>query len=256
MAVTSSTHDRVPRFLLDAESGVPLYLQVERSLQQRLDQGEWQPGEQVPTEGEMCRDYGVSRVTLRQALARLVDRGLLTRERGRGTFVRNTSLTAGARGVTSFTTELAHLGMDAGAKLLSRRVLPAGEADVADVLQLDEHAPVLELRRLRTGAGQPMGVQTSLLPLDRFPGLELTDLDDRSLYATLRDRYGLVPVEAVETFTVSGVPEAVATILDVPAGAPAFHVERLTLDVHGPFEHVRSLMRGDRYRVRLVLRDP
>jgi len=245
-----------PRYPLDPSSGVPLYLQVERSLQHRLEQGEWKYGEQVPTEGEMCRDYGVSRVTMRQALARLVDRGLLTRERGRGTFVRDTSLTAGGRGVTSFTTELAQLGMDAGGRLLSRRVLTAVEADVAEALQLEAKAPVVELHRLRTGAGQPMGVQTSHLPLQRFPGLDVLDVDDHSLYATLRQHYGLVPTEAVETFTVSGVPADIAPLLEVQPDAHAFHVERLTLDAHGPFEYVRSIMRGDRYRVRLVLREP
>lgn len=251
------TADRpAPRYPLDTGSGVPLYLQVERSLQHRLEQGEWKYGEQVPTEGEMCRDYGVSRVTMRQALARLVDRGLLTRERGRGTFVRDTSLTAGGRGVTSFTTELAQLGMDAGGRVLSRRVVTAAEADVVDALQLEPRAPVVELVRLRTGAGKPMGIQTSALPLHRFPGLADLDLDNRSLYATLRERYGLVPTEAVETFTVSGVPADVASLLEVQPDAHAFHVERLTLDAHGPFEYVRSIMRGDRYRVRLVLREP
>lgn len=241
---------------LDPGSGLPLYLQVERSMHGRIERGEWQPGEQIPAESDLCRSYRVSRVTMRQALARLVDRGVLVRERGRGTFVRDTSLTAGARGVTSFTAELRELGLTAGSRVLERTVVSAGAAGVADALRVDPETELLRLRRLRTGGGRPIGVQTTLLTLSRFPGLDRLDIEDRSLYATLREVYGLVPVEAVETFTVAGVPSADAAIMDVRAGSHAFRVERLTLDAHGPFEHTTSVMRGDRYRVRLVLRDP
>ncbi|GGO07248.1 GntR family transcriptional regulator [Microbispora bryophytorum] len=239
---------------LDPTSGVPLYLQVERSLQQRVDVGEWVPGERLPTEEELGKAYGVSRVTVRQAVARLVDRGVLVREQGRGTFVRDTSLTAGARWVTSFTAELAQLGHSAGSRVLGQTVVTAGEEDLPPEMQLPADARMLRLRRLRTDGSRPVGVQTALLPLDRFPGLADIDFTDRSLYRTLNERYGLVPREAVETFTVGGVLDEDATTLGVAPGAHAFYVERLTFDAHGPFEHVRSVMRGDRYRVRLALR--
>lgn len=252
MAVTAAPQVRPA---LDPESGAPLYLQVERNLAQRIESGEWQPGEQIPSEGELGTAYGVSRITVRQALARLVDRGLLVRERGRGTFVRDNSLIAGARGVTSFTAELADMGLAAGSKVLDRSVVTADDEGVTEPLRLGGQARLLRLRRLRTGGGRPIGVQVSLLPLDRFPGLDDVDLGDRSLYATLRELYGVVPVEAIETFTVVGVPRADAAILDVKVGAHAFYVERLTLDARGPFEYARSVMRGDRYRVRLHLRE-
>lgn len=241
---------------LDPTSGVPLYLQVERSLQQRIDAEEWLPGGRLPTEDELGRTYGVSRVTVRQALARLVDRGVLVKEQGRGTFVRDTSLTAGARGVTSFTAELADLGHTSGARVLEQAVTTAGEAGLPEEMRLADDAPVLRLRRLRTDGARPVGVQTAYLPLDRFPGLDATDFTDRSLYQTLREQYGLVPREAVETFTVGGVLDEDAATLGVSPGAHAFYVERLTFDPHGPFEYVRSVMRGDRYQVRLALRNP
>lgn len=241
---------------LDPTSGVPLYLQVERSLQQRIDAGEWLPGGRLPTEGELGTAYGVSRVTVRQALARLVDRGVLVREQGRGTFVRDTSLTAGARGVTSFTAELADLGHTSGAKVLEQGVVTAAAAAVPGELGLAGDAELLRLRRLRTDDGRPVGVQTALLPVERFPGIAALEFADRSLYQTLKEEYGLVPREAIETFTVGGVLGEDAPTLGVAPGAHAFYVERLTFDAHGPFEYVRSVMRGDRYRVRLALRNP
>jgi GntR family transcriptional regulator len=248
--------DQQAAYSLDLSSGVPLYLQVERSLLARIESGEWGPGKRVPPEGELAASYGVSRITVRQALARLTDRGLLARERGRGTFVRDQKLTAGARGVTSFTQELTGRGVKAGATILGQEVVTAADARVAEALEVTPDAPVLRLRRLRTGNGRPVGVQTSSLPLGRFPGLDKVDFTDRSLYAVLRERYGTVPTEAIETLNVIAVSSADAAILDVRRGTPAFQIERITLDARGRFEHVHSIMRGDRYQIRVVLREP
>lgn len=245
----------VPVPAVDPLHGVPLYLQVEQHLGQRVQSGEWQPGQKIPTEEQMCAAYGVSRVTMRQALARLVDRGLLVRERGRGTFVRDAALTAAARGVTSFTTELAALGLEAGARVLAVEVVPA-DAETVDALGLGHDAEVVRVHRVRTGNGKPIGIQTSLLPVQRFPNLEHQSLQDRSLYQLLRTHYGVVPVEAVETFTVGGISPRDARLLEVPPRTCAFFVERVTLDARGPFERVTSVMRGDRYRIRLALRNP
>ncbi|MBB4704039.1 GntR family transcriptional regulator [Sphaerisporangium siamense] len=241
---------------LDPSSGVPLYMQVERSLRRRIDAGEWRAGEKLPTEGELGKVYGVSRVTVRQALARLVDRGALVREQGRGTFVRDTSLTAGARGVTSFSAELRGLGHTSGARVLEQVVVTAAESDLPPEMGVEPRDPLLRLRRLRTDGSRPVGVQTALLPIGRFPGLADVDFTDRSLYETLRENFGVIPREAIETFTVGGVLGEDAPTLGVAPGAHAFYVERLTFDAAGPFEYVRSVMRGDRYRVRLALRDP
>jgi len=240
---------------LDLVSGVPLYLQLERNLQERIESGEWAAGTQIPPEGELCRLYAVSRATVRQALARLTDRGIVQRERGRGTFVRDASLTAG-RGVTSFTTELAELGVVAGALVLEQAVVTAADEEVEGMLDVAGDARVFRLRRLRTGGGRPIGIQTTVLPLDRFAGIEQMDFTDRSLYGVLRETWGVVPTEATETFTVGSLDEETAATLEVEPGAPAFHVDRLTFDARGPFEFVRSVMRGDRYRIRLALREP
>jgi GntR family transcriptional regulator len=241
---------------VDQASGVPLYLQVERILAHRIESGEWHPGEQIPNETKLCAQYGLSRVTMRQAVARLVSRGLLAREQGRGTFVRDPSLIAGSRRVTSFTAELEELGIKAGGHVLSHEVTTAARAAAVERLRLPDDANVLSLRRVRTGNGAPIGLQTCVLPLDRFPGLENLDFEGRSLYATLEEIYGVVAVEAFETFTVGGAEAVDAETLQVPCGSYVFNVERLSFDSTGPFEYVRSVMRGDRYQIRLVLRRP
>lgn len=240
---------------VDANARMPLYHQVEVAIRERISSGAWAPGTQIPTEDQLCEQFRVSRVTIRHALRNLVAQGLLERERGRGTFVRDTTLTAGARGLTSFSAEMEALGLKPGARTLSATVMPASP-EVAGALELLEGERVVAIRRLRTGDGRPVGVQTAYLPDRRFPGLADLTLDDRSLYAVLREHYGVAPGEAIETFRITHVPDQDAALLEVEPGNCAFAVERLTSDAHEPFEFVQSLMRGDRYRVRLVLRNP
>jgi GntR family transcriptional regulator len=231
-------------------------MQVEKSLRARIASGEWMPGQQIPIEDQLCATYGVSRITVRQAVANLVNQGLIVVERGRGRFVRDSSVVARERSVTSFTTELEEMGLKAGSVVLERSVTTADEALVTEPLQLEPGAPVVRWKRLRTGDGEPMGLQTSVLPLARFPGLEEVDLEGLSLYAVLYQSYGLLPEKAIDTFTVGSLDARDAQLLKLQPGSPAFRVERLTLASDGPFEYTRSVMRGDRYQVRLVLATP
>lgn len=222
-------------------------------MRRRVASGEWQPGEQIPTEAELCTVYGASRVTIREAIRRLTDEGLLIRRRGSGTFVREARITAGARGLTSFTEEMAALGMHGESRVLSVAV-QASQPAVSDRLGLTPRAEVVAIRRLRLAGGTPMGIQCAYLPVDRFPGLDKIDLGSGSLYAALADRYGVVPVEAEETFEVAPIRAADARLLQAASGSCGFRVERLTFDQSGAFEFVTSIMRGDRYRVRIGLR--
>jgi GntR family transcriptional regulator len=250
----SSQRDAGPRYkLVSRSSPLPLYHQVEIDIRERVRSGAWRSGEQIPTEAELCALYGASRVTIREAIGRLAADGLLVRRRGLGTFVCEAGITAGARGLTSFTEEMAELGLQGGSRVLHVAVAPCPAA-VARRLQIAEGADVIAIKRLRLGDGTALGVQTARLPAERFPGLERIDLGGRSLYATLAEQYGTAPVEAEETFEVVPIRGDDARLLDVRPGACGFLVERLTFDMHGPFEFVTSIMRGDRYRIRLGLR--
>jgi GntR family transcriptional regulator, N-acetylglucosamine utilization regulator len=239
----------------DPSTGVPLHMQVEDDLRERIEMGEWHAGERIPAEDQLCDAYRVSRITMRQAIGRLVDRGLLMRARGKGTFVRDAAVTAGERRVTSFTAELAQLGMTAGTSVLETG-LAAADPPTALALGLVEGDRVIRIHRLRTGDGKPIGLQTSYLPETRFPGLHTVDLGDQSLYELLRSGYGVTPTEAVETFTVGGIKGRGAQLLDVPPRSCGFYVERIAYDKTGPFERAVSVMRGDRYRIRFALRNP
>jgi GntR family transcriptional regulator len=238
---------------LDRSRPEPLWHQAEHAIRARIEAGEWPSGSQIPAEDRLCEWLGVSRITVRHALRNLEALGLLRREHGRGTFVRSATVVAGARGLTSFSDEMAALGLTVGSRMLAQEIVPAS-ARVAAALEIEEGEPVALVRRLRLGNGSPIGVQTAHLRLDRVPGLLDEDLSGGSLYGQIERRYGIKPTEATELYRVGAVGPEDAELLEIAAGSPAFIVERLATDLRGPIEFTLSTMRGDRYEIRSTLR--
>ncbi|HWK65337.1 MAG TPA: GntR family transcriptional regulator [Rhizobiaceae bacterium] len=231
----------------------PLWHQAEQALRSLIADGTWRDGTQIPNEELLSRMLGVSRITTRHALRNLEEAGLLRREHGRGTFVRSSTVIAGVRGLTSFTQEMANLGLVVGS-----RVLELGEVsatpDVANALEIQVGTPTVMLRRVRLGNKAPIGIQTVYMPLSRVPGFVELAEPAASLYDTLRNRFGITPREAREVFRVGAIGTGDAGLLDIAPGSPVFIVERITSDGAGPFEYTVSTMRGDRYEIRSKLR--
>ena len=125
---------------------------------------------------------------------------------------------------------------------------------MAAALRIAEGDPVFVLKRLRLAEGEPMGIQTASIPLAVAPGLPNDSFENTSLYGLLQTRYHVQPVSARETYRATLAGETDALLLQIPPGAPVFAAERVTMSRAGtPFELVRSVMRGDRYRIVLNL---
>ena len=222
----SSPGVRQPGKRIDISSALPYYAQLYAILKARITGGEWPSGHRLPSESELCELYDVSRITVRQALALLAQDGHITRGRGKGTFVRDTRLTAAPRSVSSFSSELHDLGMKPGSRILDIRRSEA-TSDLADEMNLDPGAAVVSIRRLRLADDRPIGVQTATLPASRFPGLEALLGDDVSLYSILRDYFGVVGTGASEIFKASTVGRSDAALLECKPSTPAFEVTRI-----------------------------
>ena len=234
-------------------SQIPLHHQVANDLRDLILSGAWAPGMRIPGELELIELYGASRTTIRQALANLAQEGLVTRHAGRGSFVRDPTITAGPHALTSFSEEMRSRGLSASSRVLAASLVPA-EPDVAERLHVPDGTPVVRLERLRYGDGQPMGLQVAHLPAAVFPGLESVDLADKSLYEVLEATYRVEIEEAEETYVVTQVDGDIARHLEVQPGSPGFVVERVGWSGGRPVEFTRSVMRGDRYRVHIRLR--
>lgn len=238
---------------LNKELPVPLYYQLKMALMGAIESGEWQRGEQLPNEGQLAANFGVSKITVRQALRDLVEMGYVRREQGRGTFVSKPKMDQGPRELTSFSEEMRRHRLTASSRVIGRFEAEADE-DAADALQIAPGDRVFVLKRLRMADGEPMGIQTAHIPLALAPGLAGEDFDHVSLYEVLQSRYGLQPAKARESYLAVPAEAEAARLLGIAAGAPVFAVERVTYLPNGrPFEFVKSTMRGDRYNIILEL---
>ena len=236
----------------DRRRAEPLWHQAETALRELIQRGGWVSGAQLPNEDRLCALLGISRITVRHALRNLEEAGLLRRAHGRGTFVRSATVVAGVRGLTSFTEEMQMLGLSPGTRLLEACRLGASE-EMADALEIVVDDPVVQLRRLRLGKGLPIGIQTTHLPEARVPGLYEAAANVQSLYTWLKEHCGIAAVKAKEVYRVGCVADHDARFIKLPAGTPAFEVERIAYDSRGPFEYARSIMRADRYEIRSTL---
>src|SRR5580704_6697636 len=189
--------------------GTTVHAQIEDWLAGQIVGGALVPGDRLPTEHDLAAWFGVSRMTLRHALAELAKRGLVTTTVGRhgGTFVAAPKLEQDLTTLAGFSEQLRRHGMVAGARVLSARMRPAGPAAGAALL-LPEAGQVYEIRRIRLADGRPIVLERSLFPADRFPGMLESRLDG-SLYELLEVRYGLRPHRARESLepVTAGVRE-------------------------------------------------
>ncbi|HUH06238.1 MAG TPA: GntR family transcriptional regulator [Egibacteraceae bacterium] len=210
------------------------------------------PDAPLPSERELAQHLGVARMTVRQAMDRMVRTGQIYRVQGSGSFRARDRLDQ-PMVLTSFSEDMRARGFLPGAKTINALVEPAF-AGVAKRLGIPEGSPVCRLERLRTADGEPMAVERSFVNSELAPGLEDMELEDRSLYALLRERYGLdlhVAEQSVQATLCQGVD---AQLLGVADGAPALQFERTSTEAQGrAVEHVRSIYRGDRYRLRMTL---
>jgi GntR family transcriptional regulator len=227
---------------------LPAYLQIEEDLAEQIESGALAPGSRLATERELAESLGVSRMTARAALARLAQRGLVTRRQGSGTFVAEPKLRQDASHLHGFFEETLGQGVIPTTRLLERSERRATR-HLATVLGLRLGETVYRVVRLRSARRHPVVLETSSFPSRLVPGLIDLDLETSSIYRLLDRHYDARPVRAVPTFVPVIASPADAEILHVERGAPLMLVERTGWDARGrAVEHAVDLYRGDRSR--------
>jgi len=238
---------------VDRASPVPVYYQLKEALKEQIESGVYKPHERLPSERELEEAYRISRMTARRALEELEAEGYIYRAQGRGSFVAEPKIRQGLLWLTSFTEDMKERGMCAGARVLEVRVLK--DEKVARRLKVDPDEEFVKLQRLRTADGEPMALEVSFLRRKLCPGLEEYDFNDRSLYKTLEE-FGLHLGRAEQTVEAKVADDFEAELLGVKPGTPLLSMERVTYLADGqtPIEYVRSLYRGDRYKLFVELK--
>ncbi|MBK1785321.1 GntR family transcriptional regulator [Prauserella cavernicola] len=211
-------------------------------------------GSPIPTERALAGDFSVSRTTVRQALADLTAEGRLHRVQGKGTFAAEPKVAQRLQ-LSSYTEDMRAQGREPSSQLLEIDEIVA-EGELPKLLGIRTGAKVLKLKRLRLADGEPMAVETTHLPLARFRGLRKEVSEGGSLYAALRERYGLVLDRAEETIETSLAGPQEAELLGADVGMPVLLLSRHSFAGDKPVEFVRSIYRGDRYKFVTTLLRP
>jgi len=234
---------RRPKHEIDRGSPLPLYAQVRRGLEARLNAAEWRPGERIPGEPELCREYGVSRPVIRQALQELATEGTIVRRKGLGTFVSEPKLVSRSlvHSLVGFYQDMERMGLATETKVLEQVLLPAGEK-VGSRLKVDPLTPVVKIARLRSVGGHPVVLVSSFLPQAMCPGLIQADLRHQSLYGFLEQEYGLRVHGGRREIEAVLATDEEARLLEVERGTPLLRLESLSVLEDGrPMEYFHGV---------------
>lgn len=230
---------------------LPMYAQVEEILERYMDQRQMQPGERFPGEFDLMAAFGLSRATVRQAIERLVDKGRLVRERGKGTFVSAPKVAGELPFLMSLTDEMARRGIKLRGEVI-RAAWVVPEPDAQEALRVAPGEKVLEVERVRWAEELPLFHSISYLPA--WTGLRPDDPLDGSLYHLMRERSGIRPGTGTLIIEAGAARAAEARRLHMKAGHPVLRNRRVIYDTSGrAIEYVRGTFPADRYQHRLTI---
>lgn len=221
----------------------PLYYQIREHIREKINNNEYPPNSMIPSEAELCEIYSVSRVTVRRAVLDLVQEGLLTRGKGKGTFVSESYGMSTVNGVQSFTQELMGLNMRPSAQLLSCKI---HEADpfLCGKLKLKAGEQVITISRLRLTNNEPCMVEVMNFPYKLVPGLEKMDLN-QSIYHLLKDNYQCEVVYAQDIMEPIIIGEYESKLLELTMPSAGMRTNRLGRDANNvPIEYSTHIIPG------------
>lgn len=238
---------------IDRRSPLPFYYQLKQILLADLRTRDLAPGARLPGDNDLCRTYDVSRTVVRQALAELETEGVIERQKGRGTFVaqRRTAERL-VQSLTGLYEDVAARGGNLRSDVRRQEVVPA-DGQISDQLQLTPGAPVVLIDRLRFVDDEPWVLVTTYLPYDVAPGLVNDDLRNQSLYAVLKNSYGIRLTHGRRGVEAAVASDEQAAALGISPGAPVLVLRSVSFAGDRPVEVFVAYHRGDRSRFEVTL---
>ncbi len=222
----------------------PQYRQIEQILRERILT--LPPGARLPSDTELCAEFGVSRMTARNAMQRLAEDGLIAREPGRGSFVADAPAHRRANRLMSFTQEMLRAGRVPSSRTLTRVIRPSTIAEAAS-LGIPARQPVVHLRRLRQADDQPIALESAILVGASADAVMTADLAHGSLHDTL-SLAGFVLARGTATISAAAATAEDARLLEIRTRDPLLVERRVIVDVDGRrVESTESRYPADRY---------
>ena len=239
---------------INFESHIPFYIQLMDILRDKVQQAEWHPGDQIPGEQDLCEHYQVSRTVVRQALRELEFEGVITRQKGKGTFISLPKISEGlVQKLTGFYQDMVERGLKPGSRVLHQEVVPSNEK-VARFLSIQPGENVIDIQRLRFINDEPIQLVTTYIPYEICPTLASADLSNQSLYAYLEKECGIYIAKGHRYIEAVLANAYEAEMLGIDCGAPLLMLDSVSYTEDGqPIEYYHALHRGDRSRFEVEL---
>lgn len=231
---------------VDKTNKIPLYLQMMNKLIKQIEEKVYEEHEKLPSEREFCELYGLSRITVRQALQELTLEGYIYKEHGKGTFVAPKSYNQKLVKLYSFTEEMKKLGKTPRTKVMSFQKMIVDER-LATKMKLQPRAEVYQIVRLRMADDEVLLYETSYVPQAIFPHLTETDLIERPMYDIFYEDYQVGVTKAIERFSATNVRDTEADFLEMHPSQPAMLIKRYAYNDETLIEYTISVARGDKF---------
>ncbi|MEF8798418.1 MAG: GntR family transcriptional regulator [Candidatus Bipolaricaulota bacterium] len=240
---------------VDKNSPVPIYYQIKELFKERIEGGDLEPHQRLPSERDLEKKYGISRMTARRALTELESEGYAYREQGKGSYVAEPKLRQALLELTGFTEDMKKRRMSPGARVIEQKLVDSDQ-ELAAKLEVEVESKIFVLQRIRLAEEEPLAIETSHLRYEVCEGIEEYDFEDRSLYDTLKNDFDISLSWAEQSVEATLADEFEAENLGIDKGTPMLMTERTTYlgDEETPIEYARSVYRGDRYKLFVELR--
>lgn len=230
--------------MLDKKSPIPVYYQLRNIIQKKIQNGDYREGDLIPSERELSEDFGISRMTVRQAMNHMVAEGLLIREKGRGTFVAKRKIEQ--RNIDSFSESAKKKGLVPSTQVLYFAKEPSRE-DIAEILGLSLTDSLYVIKRLRYANDIPVALEEVFIPVSLCPDLEKFELSN-SLYRIINDSYGISIAYMDNVIEASTPTLEEKKLLRVSATSPVLRVSGVSFTSKDQkFSYERDVYRADQY---------
>lgn len=233
---------------LDSTDALPLYKQLKNIIKTDISKGKYKKGERIPPELELSRVYGVSRITVRNALEELTQENILVRQQGKGTFVSSDKFSRQIFGERSFTEMCRSDGYEPGARTIKSIIEDATAEDVAE-LGVDPKSKIIVIERIRYANGIAVSLEVSRMP-ERFSFLLDEDLNNSSMFEILRKKYNTIFKDSHKTLELIFASYEMARYLGISAGYPLLLIKCVSKDQNGqPAHRSTQYIVGDKFKI-------
>lgn len=233
--------------MLDKKSPVPVYFQLKNLIKKEIEVNKLKPGDPIKTEREYCEEFGISRMTVRQALKELENEGVIIRERGKGSFVSIPRIEQ--EGLMSFTDMVKKKNMTPTTEVHS--FMKIKDSDVAKIFNIDDNDEIYKIVRIRKADNFPVAIEEVYIPVKLVKDFENQDLT-KSLHHLLKNVYNYEIAYSKTNFSAVMANDTQKELLSIEDDAPLLKLENVNYSTK-PIYYEVSYYKSEQFNITVNL---